>query len=609
MTLRPLSSLAATVLIVFVFALSCVRPAIAGEENWSPLLAVRFGNIDALDAEDGDLARFVKNIRNDGRFPPPMRTLVGPEIRNHTFFGISLEGWIECVLLIPSDPGDTRTVWVFPVDNRDEYLGQLASLGLAEYEGMDGVTVLRELDVDGNLDIWYLQWLPGNLAVFGSHRDSVMATWLFYTNRAAARGILYSTGGRFINPDISFRINLPALTAWQDREAGVYWWREKIDLLTRDLLTYWNPGAARQRLVWTIADAFALWPRSITRFDANLWFEPDGIEWQIDADRDPTAPVAAELNLMRSLPDRTAAAVARPVTPASLAEQSNWLGQFLLDAAGGAVTREARQTASLLADAVADGGLRETVVAMVPPPTASPELGGARLVLMNWQIPEQADRTWELLKTLIGSDETVANAFSQMGLRFAIETPANDSGAVGITVYPTADATAPPYYRASWSYRRNGNIVALVSGVDREDRADSDRVRVYRAQMAENAVNFKGDGGADVRLALSRVGPGGASWLSLFEPVRFLQFCLIEAADWRPRSPDQNEPLSTQLAKEILEYSPGRAWSTVGQASRNHWRFDGGLGWDSLSRLAAALGITESMGMEVDVGTGTDSGQ
>lgn len=590
---QPLRVCCIVLFFLFSFCSDC-----AEAEDWSPLFTVRFGNIDAIDAEDGELAGFVKTIRNDGLFPPPMRTLVGPKIRNPTFFGVIFEGWIERVTLVSSTPGASRTVWAIPVENREEYLTLMTAQGMSEYEGMDGVSILREMDADGNIKSWYLQWLPGNVGVFGDDRDAVMAAWRLYADNSAVRGLLFGTGGRFVNPDVMVRLNLPAVAAWQNRETGLYWWRENLEGLVGDLQNYWKPDGVRQRLLWSLAESFVMWPRGIERLDASFWFEQDGIEWSMELDGEYRLSRSSQLSCLRMVPDRSALVTATPVTPASFAAKRDWLGELMLSAAGGVVTREARETARVFNGLLEDGGIREMVTALVSPPVGKPELGGVRLLVTDWQFPEQADLVWERIKLLLGSDQTLAVAFSQMGLRVQIEDEALDSGTLGVTVYPAGGgADAEPYYRATWTYRRDGSIVAFVIGSDREDWAERRKVREYRAGLVSGVVGYVGEGGADVRETFTRMGVDGASWLGFFEPVRFLQFCLIEAADWRPRSPDQLEPESTQLAREMLEYASGRAWTAGGVSRLNHWRFDGVLSWESLARLAAALGITESIGM------------
>lgn len=570
-------------------------------EDWSPLLVVRFGNIDAIDAEDGELAGFVRNIRNDGRFPPPMRTLVGPRIRNSTFFGVVFEGWVERVTLASIVPGATKTVWAVPVDNREEYLTFMAGQGMSEYEGMDGVIVLREMEADGAVKNWYLQWLPGNVGVFGDDREAVMAARRIYADNSAARGLLFGTGGRFVNPDIMIRVNMPAVASWQDRETGRYWWRERLEEFAEDLRGYWKPDGARRRLLGNLTEAAIMWPRRVERLDACVWFEPDGVEWSLELEGEYGFSGSSLLPRLRVVPDRSALAWAAPVTPSSLSELVGWVGEVLLSAAGGVVTGEARDAGRGIAALVENGGIREVVSALVPPPVGKPELGGVRLVVTEWQFPEQADRVWERIKVLLGSDRSVSVALSQMGVQVRIEEDELFPGTLGVTVYPSRGAVggeyAQPYYRATWTWRRNGSLVVLVTGLDREDRAERRRIRDYRSGLAGEVAGFEGEGGGDVRETFVRMGSEGASWLGFFEPVRFLQFCLIEAADWRPRSPDQLEPRSTQLAREMLEYGAGRAWTAAGVSRLNHWRLDGVASWESLTRLAAALGVTETIGM------------
>lgn len=584
--------------LLFLQFVLVVMPSLVLAEDWAPLYTVRFGNIDAIDAEDGDLAVFVKGIRNDGRFPPPMRTLVGPKIRNATFFGVIFEGWIERVTLIPPTPGKPRTVWAIPVDNREEYLTFMTGQGMSEYEGMDGVTILREMDADGSVRSWYLQWLPGNIAVFGADRDAVMAAQRLYTEMSASRGLLFGTSGRFVNPDITIRLNLPAAASWQDRETGRYWWREQMEGFVNDLLAYWKPDGARQRLIWSLAESFIMWPRKVERLDVSLWFERDGIEWSMELDGEYKQPRSSLLSCLRTVPDRTAMVSASPVTPASFSALVEWMGGLLLSAAGGVVSREARDAAQTLSGLLENGGVRELVSALVLPPAAKPELGGVRLLVSDWQFPEQADRMWERIKFLLGSDTALANAFSQMGLRIELDSDESDADSIGVVMYPAEkEEISSPYYQSTWTYRREGSLVALVMGADRNDRAERRKLRAYHEELATQVVLHSGEGGPDVRETFVRMGSDGASWLGFFEPVRFLQFCLIETGDWSPRSPDQLEPQSTQLAREMLEYTSGRAWTAAGVSRLNHWRFDGVVSWDGLTRLAAALGITEAISM------------
>lgn len=591
------------------FALVFGGAAASGEASnidWSPLLVTRFGNIDAIDAEDGDLAIFLRSIRNDGRFLPPMRSYVGPEIRNPTFYGVTFEAWLESVVLIPVSVGQPERLWVFPVDSRDEYMAQLASHGLSEYEGMDGVTILREMDADGNVFTWHMEWLPGNVAVFGSSRAAVSAARHLYAENSAARGLLAGGGaaGALIDPDVTVRLFPPRLAAWQDREQGQYWWRETLDRLTADLVAYWNPSIARERLIGGMTDRLALLPRDLARVDLRVWFEQRGLEWSLEAEGAFAGSSLSHLAVLRRVPDRTALAWAMPVTADSFREFAEWAGGFLLGAAGGVVSQEAREDARNLYETLAGGGLREIASSWVSPPPGNPELGGARLMVMNWSSGGAVERVWELLGRVTAPESPVAQVFSQMGLSVAL-TPDPENAFTADLLVQSPDRAAgddggegSPYCHSTITVRRNGDIVVLVSGEGRDDPEARRRVVGYRVELAERAANNSGPGGPDVREAFTRIGASGAGFAAFFEPVRFLQLCLVEAGDWRPRSPDQHEPLSTQLAREMLEYGSDRAWTATGEGERGLWTFSGSIAWRSLARLAAALGITESIAMD-----------
>ena len=596
--LRPWPRHGVFLLLSFALLVCCCAGRCAGADGgWPPLLIVRFGNVDALDAEDGELASFLKSIRNDGRFIPPMRTLVGPEIRNPTFYGVTYEAWIECALMAPP-VGALERVWMFPVDNRDEYMAQLANQGLSEYEGMDGVTILRETDTDGNAHIWHLEWLPGSVAVFGADRSAVAAARQLYAENSASRGLLAGAGGRYVEPDILVRLLPPRLAMWQDRIPGQYWWREKIDRLTRDLVRYWQPNPARVRFIGMLADRLAAWPRGVEQIDASVWFEPDGVEWRLRAAGDFSPSTKGQLGVFRRVPERAALAYALPVSPESFRRFGGWAGGLLLDAAGGVVTRDARQLVLDIFDRLSRGSLREAAWAWVAPPANNPGLGGTRLLIMDWAAPEMLERAWNMIAAAVGPDTPLAQVFSQLGWNVSIRRDELHPHAVEIVATGTASGTRVTMYDAIACYRRQGNIAALAIGASRPDAAERRKVVAYRTALAAQAVEETGAGGADVRGAFTRMGSGGAGMLGIFTPVRFLQLSLVETADWRPRSPDQHEPLSTQLAREMLEYGAGNAWTVGAEANGRGWDFNGGMSWRSLSRLSAALGITESIGMD-----------
>ncbi|MDR1744876.1 MAG: hypothetical protein LBS30_03890 [Planctomycetota bacterium] len=599
-----MKTLPAAVRLLLAAVVACAGVAAAERPaDWSPLFVTRFGNIDAIDAEDGDLAIFLRSIRNDGRFLPPMRSYVGPEIRNPTFYGITFEAWLECVVLVPVSVGRPERLWVFPVDSRDEYMAQLIGHGLSEYEGMDGVTILREMDADGNVFTWHMEWLPGNVVVFGSSREAVSAARHLYAENSAARGLLARPGatGAFLEPDVTVRMFPPRLAAWQDREQGLYWWRETVDKLAADLVTYWSPSLARERLIRAMADRLALMPRDLARIDLRVWFEQKGLEWSVEAEGAFASSPLSYLAALRRVPDRTALAWAMPVTADSFREFAEWVGDFFVGAAGGVVAQEAREDARSVYEILASGGLREITSAWVPPPPGTPELGGARMMVMNWDGGGAVERAWELLGKLTAPDSPIAQVFAQMGFSVELTPDPENAFTADLLVRPpagSADDGASPYCHSTITLRRNDDAVVLVTGESREDAEARRRVIAYRVELAEQAANNSGPGGPDVRETFTRMGASGSGFAAFLEPVRFLQFCLVEEGDWRPRSPDQNEPLSIQLAREMLEYGSDRAWTAAGREENGLWTFSGSIGWRSLARLAAALGVTESIAMD-----------
>lgn len=559
---------------------------------------VRFGNIDAIDAEDGDLAVFLKSIRNDGRFIPPLRSLVGPEIRNPTFFGVTYEAWLECVVLAPVIPGGAEHVWVFPVDSRDEYMAQLSGLGLSEYEGMDGMTVLREMDQDGNTSTWHLEWLPGNVAVFGAARAAVAATREIYAENSAARGLLAGAGGQYVEPDVMVRLEPPRIAAWRETGQGGYWLRGKIEKMTADLVAYWQPNPARLRLIDSLANELSVWPRGVERVDVSVWFEPEGVEWKATAAIESGHSLRSQLAVLRSMPERTALAYAKPVSDESFRELCGWGGRLLLDAAGGVVAQEAKTAAMRFQELLAGGMPREAAMGWVAPPPGNPELGAARLLVMEWGRPDALEAAWKLFMDSLAPNSSVTQAFAQIGWSVSVQREGDDSGTFTLRITSPENIPQKVYYDGLICGRMNGGRMAVVVGENRADSAERRRIAEYRSDLAVRATEGVPAGSTDVRRAFTRMGTNGATFLGVFDPVRFLQVCLVESADWRRRSPDQPEPLETQLAREMLEYGAGGAWTFEGEATSRTWTLNGGMSWQSLSRLSAALGVTESIGME-----------
>ncbi|MCL2000920.1 MAG: hypothetical protein FWG74_05760 [Planctomycetes bacterium] len=587
----------ATLILLVAAALFFTISVPAGEGgDWQIMSVVRFGDIDAIDAEDGNLAAFLKSIRNDGRFPPPMRTLVGPKIRNPTFFGMADSAWIEAAILVPSQPGQIAWVWVFPVASRDDYLAQLYNQGLMSHEGMDGVTILRETG-DGGARDWNLEWLPGEVAILGSVRGAVTAARRIYAENRAARGLLAGIGGSFVIPDFTLRLIPPRFVAWQNREPGRYWWREWVGLLVRDMVSYWNVTSSRNRLIRALAEDLIDWPRSLEQLDFSLWLEERGVEWQLEIRGEfSQAPPVSQLEVMRRTPDQTALAWAVPLDDHSLATIGRLAGRLLLGGAGGAVTTEARETASSLFHQTAAGKPRQLASAWIPAPADRLELGGAKMLAIEWGNPDILDGLWQMILRLADPDGPASQFFFQLGWQVAIKP--EGPGMAAITIHPVGNNDAVPYYDAALAIRRNGHWSALVTGANRSEPLERRAVLDYRARVAEEAVGASTPGGSEVRAAFTRIGTQGAGFLGILDPVRFLQFCLAEEADWRPQTPDQYDSPATRFAREMLEYASGGAWTASGVPVPGGWRFGGGMSWQSLSRLAGTLGITESIGME-----------
>ena len=586
---------------VLLLLLALVCPTrIASGETWLPFAVLRLGDVEALEAEDGSLAGFVKRVRNDGRFPPPVRTLVGPAIRNPTLYGLAGGAWIEWLSLIPSRPGRIECVWAFPVDNHDDYLQRLAESGLSEYEGMDGGVVLREAEPNGDVRIWHLEWLPGDVAVFGSSDEAVSAAAKLYRENGASRGLLAEAGGRFVEPDAMLRVFVDRLAAWQDVEPGRYWLRRQLDLAVHDFAAYWQTAPARTRLMQSLSDDLAAWVRGMGRMDFSLWFEDKGVEWRFEATGDfGPPPPRSQLEGMRRLPERTAMAYSIPVTGRLLTDLAATAGRLLMGAAGGASTAEARETALSISSLLSLAGPRQMAAAWIPPPTGRPELGTARMLVVEWGRPEMLDGLWRQMVEAARPDSTTARVFSQMGWDVAIAESAVGSGSAELVIRPAGNKQLEPYCDAVFVARRNGAWMAVVGGSNRDELTVGREAREYRAGLAAAAAGAdEAPGTPDVRNAFTRMGPAGASCLGFLDPVLFAQLALAEEADWRPRSPDQAMPSSTRLAREMLEYASGEAWTMSGEAEPGTWRFNGGMSWRSLIRLAGALGVTEAIGME-----------
>lgn len=592
-------ALAATAVLTALLSFCLAPRSEAGDGDGRSLLGmVRFGDVDALDAEESPLASFVKSIRNDGRFIPPMRTLAGPSICNPTFFGVVYEAWMEMLILAPDDAGPPELVWVFPVDSRDEYLAYLVNQGLSEYEGMDGVTVLRETERDGEVRVRHMEWLPGNVVVFGDDRAAVVAVRRLYAENSASRGLLARAGGEYVEPDLMLRFFPARLVEWRLGEPAEYWWSGFVDMLTRDLLSGWRPNAARSRLVGSLAESLVLWPRGLEKVEFGVWFEREGVEWKMEVDGAGTPPIRSQLDIMRAVPGRAAMAYAVPFSSAAFDRAADLVGAFLLGAAGGVVNAEGRELAIRFRRTLETAGLAEAVYGWLPPPAGGPEYGASRFLVTDWTRPGGLDAALATVRQAFGAASPLRQIFVQMGLEATLRVDEPLPGAAEMEIRPAGDKPREPYYRALFGCAVNGGRMALVVGAGRGDPEERRAVAHYRLSEARRMVEPAPEGPPEVRRAFVRMERAGASLLGIFDPVRFMQLALVEAADWRPRSPDQQEPLSTQLAREMLEYGSAGPWTLEGRARIDGWSFTGGVSWSSLTRLTAALGITESIGME-----------
>ncbi|MDR1534642.1 MAG: hypothetical protein LBU64_06025 [Planctomycetota bacterium] len=579
------------------------RPVLGGAPGgeWRPLLVSRLGDVDNIDSEEGALAAFIGGMRNDGRPSSPARTLIGPAILNPTFFGLPAGAWLEAVVLAPPGPGELGLIWAFPVENRDEYTSQFSGEGLSWFDSLDdGLTVIRKMEPDGGFGEWHMAWLPGGAALFGRERTALIAARRIYAGRRAANGLLAAPAGLAADPDLSIRLDPASLASWREKDAGEYWWRENIRLLAGDLVNYWRPGSARVGLIRSLAEELALWPLSLERVDLRIWFEGGGIEWILEA-IGGFAPrtFPSELESLRRVPDRTALAYAIPLGPERVREIGDWARSLLLDAAGGAVGFEAREAMFTLFSLVRRAGARQIAAAWVPPPLDRPELGAARLFVVEWERPGELEPVWPLVLQAARPESPVSRALAQIGLHLSLDPESGVPGSLAARLGSPGRPELPAYANPLLVFRRSGPWTALASGVARVDSLERSVLAGYLAELADGSVAGQGPGGPDIREAFVRMGRNGADLLGFFDPVRFLQLAFMESADWRLGAPGQGEAAAgARLAREMNEYRSGGAWNLAGEIRDGAWILNGGLSWSSLSRLAGALGLSESLGME-----------
>lgn len=591
---RPPTPARRALLVVLAVSAAVAGPAFALEQRAQEALVLRVENITNIDAPDSELSLFLSRIHREGATIPAVSSVVGPLLKNPYLTGLPDDAWLEGVLIVPVGPGPLSWVWVFPVDHQDDYLASMIRLGLSDTESSGGMSVLSSIDPEGNIDRSYLDWLPGNIAVFGAERDAVRTACQIYEAEGAAQGLLGSRRGREIAPDVAVRFLPPRLAAWQDEEAGVYWWRQSVTGLGAELIGFWDPETPRARLIAQLADDAASLPMAWPRLDVGVWFGEDSVDWRIElAGGSGRQGPVSDLTAMRRLPAETAEAYALALDRQDLTELLDFCGRLLLGAAGGAVPTGARDAAATFARLLTQAGPRQLAAAWLPLETGDPVLGSTRLLLTEWERPELLDAAWLVLDAALNADGPVVTALGQLGWKTRLEIDPEAPGAGNLIIEAIDGRAEQPYYSAGFAFRRAGPWLAAAWG--KADSPDEQtRILGHRAGLAEAMLAASGPGSADARQAFTLVDSEGATGIIAFSPIRFLQTILAEAADWRILSPDDAEPASTRQAREMFEYEDsGGAWVAAG-TRRGAWTANARMSWHSLEALAAALGIAEN---------------
>jgi len=560
-------------------------------------LVLRIEDIGALDAADSDLSLFLSPIRRDAANAPFLTSLIGPMLHNPYFTGLAADAWLEGVLAIPVKPGPLVWVWVFPVDSQDEYLSGLLRLGMSDAEGVDDVSVLSRVDPDGNIERSYLDWLPGNIAVFGNDRDGVRAVREIYQLAGARRGLLGARKGRELSPDISLRFLPSRFATWQSDEAGVYWWRSQVRRLAAELIEYWEMDSARGRFVTSMAEDLADLPMAWSNTELRLWMDEKTIEWRLalTGGSDRAGPLS-QLSSIRRMPEGVSEAYAYALNQELFESLANLAGRLLLGAAGGVVPSGAREAAESFARMLSQAGPRQAAISWLPINPETPRLGSSRILAAEWDRPEVLDAAWLVFLAAAQSDGPVAAAMTQMGAVLSLDLSSTIPGACTLTVKPRTKENTKPYFAASMVARRQNQWLSLVWGEVGQDQELQRQILEHRAQLADAVLQDGLDGTPDVRQAFTLMGQSGASFIMTLSPVRFLQTLLAEAADWRILTPDEEEPLSTRHAQEMFEFrDAGGAWCAVGTEEAGKREIIGRISWDSLKALAAALGLSENL--------------
>ncbi len=587
------------ILALFLSALdpsSAVLALDADSGEMGEIMVLRFSDVERLDSQDSELVQFMADLHNQGTIRPPLQSIIGSSIKNPFFSGLAVDAWIEGILLVPTRPGPLSLVWIFPVDNQDSYLTTLMRQGLSDTEGIGDISVMSELDPDGNIKYYYLEWLPGNLAVFGTERNAVQSARAIYESAGASRGLLGTVIGHEIAPDIKVSFQPSRFAGWQHSETGVYWWRTQIDRLVTDFIAFWRPEPARAKLMQSLAEDLASWPMSMSRLEFDVWFDEIGIEWRFrtTGHGNDTRP-QSELATIRHIPGNSAITYAMAFDAAMFRDMENLVGRLLLGAAGGVVPSGAKDVATAFADTLRRASLTEASVAWIAPPSSNPGLRSTRLVVSEWQNPELLEAAWLVLESALNSEGPVQAALAQ--LDWELELQSIDDGQCRLTI-SLSDGNQLPrknIFDCIFTARLSGRMLAMAWGAVN----DREPVLVKEHQLEIVADVFRPDqqGTANVRQAFTMVGSAGASMMIVFSPVTFIQMVLSEAADWRLLALDEEEPLSAKIAKEMYEYrDTGKSWLMTGTQRQGISLVDGRLSWNSLKALAVSIGLTDNVG-------------
>ncbi len=585
------------VFLALVLILGSVATALEAEPgDMREILVLRFSDVERLDSQDSELVQFMADLHSEGTIRPPLQTIIGSSIKNPFFSGLAIDAWIEGIVLAPTRPGLLNLVWIFPVDNQDSYLTTLMRQGLSDTDGVGDISILSELDPEGNIKYYYLEWLPGNLAVFGTDRYAVQSAKDIYESAGASRGLLGAMVGHEIAPDIKVHFLPSRFAGWQNSEIGVYWWRTQVERLVTDFIAFWRPEPARAKLMQSIAEDLASWPLSMNLLEFDIWFDEIGIEWRLRASaQDNITRPQSQLATIRRIPENSAITYAIATDAAMFRDMETLIGRLLLGAAGGVVPSGAKDVATAFADTLRRASLTEASIAWIAPPSSNPGLRSTRLTVTEWQYPELLETAWLVLESALNSEGPVQAALTQLGWELQLQSFGDGQCRLIITSSDGNQSPRKIIFDSIFTAQLSGRLLALAWGAVNDRQPEM--LREYQKELVNPVFRSDPPGTANVRQAFTMVGSTGASMMVVFSPVTFIQTVLSEAADWRMLALDEEEPLSTKIAKEMYEYrDTGEAWLMTGTQRQGISLSDGRISWSSLKALAVSIGLTDNVG-------------